>query len=335
MSTPARAPPAPVAHAEATTSAPPKSMAQKSKRTCKTYAPQEQQAWIMRVRNLQTAQLSPAEQERLTVMRKRADESRQLRSHAKCAKKIQKRSHQVAQCYWGGMKEAKSIASAPVAQQAMQYDALVTSTAHHMEECDEALAVASDSDEAPEMADVVTTDEMTDLLQQMRVEPKTSVETEAKFKLFEKYQEKVEAIRKDTMEFWETNKATFPGAVHTTFAGKIKDIDKAENMGVDFDASEWFVYHMLRKVDRNIKYMESLMEEMQKKLDLLANMQQEECPICLESFDEDRPGEILGCCHQVCVDCWDHWKQMRGADAFCPLCKHVEFVNALEEDERQ
>ena len=54
-----------------------------------------------------------------------------------------------------------------------------------------------------------------------------------------------------------------------------------------------------------------------------------ECPICLEPIDGDADAVVLGCCHRVCKECWTHWKAMRGAQAFCPLCRYSDFISQL------
>mmetsp|Transcript_114027 Transcript_114027/g.295275 ORF Transcript_114027/g.295275 Transcript_114027/m.295275 type:complete len:85 (-) Transcript_114027:108-362(-) len=78
--------------------------------------------------------------------------------------------------------------------------------------------------------------------------------------------------------------------------------------------------------------MAAVLEGFQKKLEQLANNDQTECPICLESFVEEgsRAAETLSCCHKLCQECWTHWKQVQHGHAFCPLCRHEEFLNVVQ-----
>lgn len=48
-----------------------------------------------------------------------------------------------------------------------------------------------------------------------------------------------------------------------------------------------------------------ILDSFEKKLAFLAKNDQEECPICLQQFQEDAPQapETLGCCHKVCKEC--------------------------------
>jgi len=40
----------------------------------------------------------------------------------------------------------------------------------------------------------------------------------------------------------------------------------------------------------------------------------------------------LGCCHAMCQPCWDHWKALKGAQAFCPVCRQQDFIVSVVEE---
>jgi len=134
-----------------------------------------------------------------------------------------------------------------------------------------------------------------ELLSQLRKEPANEEECAAKFMLYEGYAREVE-----------------------------------EAMGIPDDVREWFVFHMMRKAERNNLSMARILENFEKKLAFLANNDQQECPVCLEKFETgDKAPETLGCCHKVCKECWESWTQVMGGRPFCPLCRHDEFLGAV------
>merc|ERR1719277_1213178 len=75
--------------------------------------------------------------------------------------------------------------------------------------------------------------------------------------------------------------------------------------------------------------MSKMLEDFERRLQMLANSEQTQCPICLEDFNEARHAERLGCCHCVCADCWSHWTGVMHGRPFCPLCRHSDFVDVL------
>ena len=89
----------------------------------------------------------------------------------------------------------------------------------------------------------------------------------------------------------------------------------------------WFVHGMCKKAAQNSAVIDGVLRSIRTKLDLLSR--QDECPICLESFDADHIPQVLGCCHKVCDECWAHWKEVRRGRAFCPLCRNEEFVTEV------
>merc|ERR1719361_1735593 len=123
-----------------------------------------------------------------------------------------------------------------------------------------------------------------------------------------------------------------PRSVANDMDKHIQGIDKAENMGIPDDAREWFVFHMMRKAERNNLGMASILEAFEKKLEFLAANDQKECPVCLEDFGEAGSGhapETLGCCHKVCKECWENWTSVMHGRPFCPLCRNDDFLGEV------
>lgn len=166
---------------------------------------------------------------------------------------------------------------------------------------------------------------MHELLQDLKVEPVEQSEVAAKFSLFEKYLETVVDIRKELFAFWANARSDFPdGACHTIEA-EMKAIDREENTGLADGDQYWFVHGMTLKASANNKIISRTLALIKTRLDLLG--QQEDCPVCFEVFSSERPPTTLGCCHKVCAECWAHWTAMRHGAAFCPLCRHDEFLD--------
>lgn len=149
--------------------------------------------------------------------------------------------------------------------------------------------------------------------------------------LYEGYGTEVEQMRGTLMKFHEETKPTVPAAIAADMDSQVKGIDSAEAMGIQDDAREWFVFHMMRKAERNNLKMAGILEGFEKKLEFLASNDQSECPICLEDFvaGGDHAAETLGCCHKVCKDCWSNWSSVMSGRPFCPLCRHEEFLGAV------
>lgn len=170
-----------------------------------------------------------------------------------------------------------------------------------------------------------------DLLKQLRKEPANEAECAAKFMLYEGYSSQVEEMRGTLFKFHEEAKPTVPPAIMVGMDKQVKSIDSMEAMGIPDGAREWFVYHMMRQAERNNLKMAGILEGFEKKLEFLASNDQNECPVCLETFQESGAGapETLGCCHKVCKECWKNWSSVMGARVFCPLCRHDEFLGAV------
>jgi len=87
---------------------------------------------------------------------------------------------------------------------------------------------------------------------------------------------------------------------------------------------------MMRQAERNNRNMASILDEFDKKLKFLAQNDQVECPVCLDSFDSGaKAAETLGCCHKVCKECWHNWAKVMRGRPFCPFCRHEEFIGAV------
>eukprot|EP00438_Fugacium_kawagutii_P019603 Skav232776 [mRNA] locus=scaffold614:127775:130339:- [translate_table: standard] len=166
-----------------------------------------------------------------------------------------------------------------------------------------------------------------ELLAQLRQEPTNEDECAAKFMLYVARQTIEWMMRNTLMKFNEETSPSLPASVAADLGNQVKKIDSTEAMGIPDDAREWFVFHMMRKAERNNA---RILDSFEKKLAFLANNDQQECPICLDQFEEgNKAPETLGCCHKVCKECWESWSQVMGGRPFCPLCRHEDFLGAV------
>lgn len=172
-----------------------------------------------------------------------------------------------------------------------------------------------------------------ELLKQVRVEPRGEEECAAKFTLYEGYSQQLEKIRALLFDFYEESAPTVPPSVSGDWKRQLKNVDSHEAMGiVDDDGRIWFVYHMMKTAEKNNRIMTGTLEGFQRKIELLAQNDQTECPVCLEAFTEpggERAPEILSCCHKICEECWEHWRRVTYGNTFCPLCRNEEFLDVL------
>lgn len=174
-------------------------------------------------------------------------------------------------------------------------------------------------------------DEVTTLLEQLAKEPTDEAELAAKFALFENFLNTVVLIRDQTLLFWEENKDQFASADGRALASaeqEIRHIDNREAMGIVDNPHKWFVYSMTRKANDNSKAIGQTLAKLRGRLELLSREELGECPFCLDPMNVDA-STVLGCCHRVCTDCWTNWSTLKGKRAFCPLCKHEEFVQEI------
>jgi len=66
---------------------------------------------------------------------------------------------------------------------------------------------------------------------------------------------------------------------------------------------------MTVQASKNTTMINRILDGIKSKLDLLAR-EDEECPICLDKGDNMSSPVVLGCCHKVCKECWEQWKQV-------------------------
>jgi len=188
--------------------------------------------------------------------------------------------------------------------------------------------------EAVQTEDVIQVNEkeMGKLLRELRAEPKEESDQVSKFKLYEEFLKTVEESRKATFEFWKDTKEEFTQTAGQGNAVKqvekdLKDLDHEDNLAIQWSESRWFVYDMMVKADSNNDKIQKLMKTVETKLDLL-QQEDNDCPFCLEPLKE-KECHTLGCCHQTCSECWDHWKNFKGSQAFCPLCRQEDFLTDM------
>lgn len=190
-----------------------------------------------------------------------------------------------------------------------------------------AAAVAADAARAGNTGDAT----VDDLLRQLRAEPQENEECAAKFMLYETFFSQVEKIRGDLFKFYEDSESDLPPAVAGDMKKQLQSIDSEQAMGIPDDTRNWFVYHMMRQASQNNGTMAGTICDFEKKLEILANQTETDCPVCLEAFTEsgNHVATTLGCCHKVCKECWEHWTQVMNGNPFCPLCRHDAFVNVV------
>ena len=186
--------------------------------------------------------------------------------------------------------------------------------------------------------DVADVSELDALLAQLKTEPQNDDERVEKFGLYEKFLETIESLRTETFNFWRESKDNFVEAagedggssVLATMERNLASIDAAGNMAIDFSDTRWFVYDMTRKANNNNSVIGRVLQEIKTKLELIAHMD-ESCPICLDAMSPAPIGgiKVLGCCHKVCAPCWAQWQEIKHGHAFCPLCKHEEFMETV------
>jgi hypothetical protein len=178
-----------------------------------------------------------------------------------------------------------------------------------------------------EHATVAMTSELMTLLNQLATEPTNDAEISAKFLLFENFLGTVVTIREETLTFWGTNKDQFSGQTRVSAEREIAGIDNSESMGIVDDPRKWFVYSMTKKASENSASISKILSGLRARLELLSQ-DLGECPYCLEQMSVET-STVLGCCHRACTECWDHWVALKGARAFCPLCRNEEFIQEV------
>jgi hypothetical protein len=165
------------------------------------------------------------------------------------------------------------------------------------------------------------------LLDSLAVEPTDPAELVAKFALYESFLETVVAIREQTIDFWTANRDQFDGAALAAGDQAIRVIDNPVSMGIFDESQQWFVYLMMKKAHENQTSIACTLAAIRAKLDLLAQ-DDLDCPFCLDPIARESM-KVLTCFHKTCSDCWAHWEDLKGRQAFCPLCRHEEFVQDI------
>jgi len=307
-------------------------------------------AWVKRINTVQQERITPEMRER---MKKRAKRQQRQKLNARKCKGMQSKTRSNRKFLASAMKsmERGSVGSCVAVSRSakskmksiqkkdiyrdndfLNRGAVLGPVQSEKLEVDEAVIIADSLAEKVEEAEEVGAIEMEQLLKQLRSEPNTDEERNAMFELYETYHETVCEIRKQTFEFWEECKTDFQQGDRDDEGAVVKSIEKSLNkldsedalaMG-DYDGAIWFVYGMCKKAAANNDAIQGVLKMIRIKLELLSH--QEECPICLEEFDNEHMPQLLICCHKVCDDCWEHWKALRHGRVFCPLCRNEEFV---------
>jgi hypothetical protein len=190
-----------------------------------------------------------------------------------------------------------------------------------------AFSVGIESEASPVTIEAVL-NEMDRLLIQLKVEPENDEELAAKFGLYETLLKTVETIREQTLGFWEENKELFIGGSRESALKKLRSIDDENALSIpDDDGHTWFVFFMTKQAGKNSKTIEQVLSNLRGRLELLA-LEEIDCPFCLEVIVIGND-TTLGCCHKTCNDCWQHWTALKGTRAFCPLCRHNDFISSI------
>jgi len=322
--------------------------------------------WVQRVHEAQSRHMTPEAREELmrrvaisqrqeSCMHKcRAAKSHALRSHALAAEGLRQMAACSApeqctevQSRWttaqaaSESRQVRALQALDAAPQAAPIGGTVSLIREAQAEDEEALAEVAElvGAEDNSMLAVVAFGggeggagrTVKELLKQLRVEPADTEECAAKFALYEGYASEVEKMRGNVEKFRKECASTVPPAVATEMAQQVKGIDSDEAMGIPDGTREWFVYHMMCQAERNNGMMSGVLDSFEKKMEFLSTNEQSECPVCLDPFEEsgDRAPEVLGCCHKVCKECWESWVTITNNHAFCPMCRHPEFVDEM------
>lgn len=195
----------------------------------------------------------------------------------------------------------------------------------------------AEADTALATAQAAARAELSEVLKQLEREPESDEARTAKFELYETFANTVSTARAATLALWDEVRPEFEGhtAAHDAIEREIKAIDRPQNLGCH-DSCHWFVHGMVTVAAQNATLIERVLSNTRTKLELLSK--QLECPVCFESFESGGTSTCkpttLGCAHKVCEECWTQWRAMRGGHAFCPLCRHDDFLSAVLAEEQ-
>ena len=140
-------------------------------------------------------------------------------------------------------------------------------------------------------------EEFTDLLQQLRIEPKDGPELTAKFAIFETYMQAVTLLREQVLELWSRTKPELLTSNAATAVQiideSIQKVDSENNMGCDDEQDGiWLIYYMMKQAASNHAILSKVLKDIEIKLSLL-NRDDCECPMCMEPLQRPTT-KILG-----------------------------------------
>ena len=341
----------------------------------------EAQAWARRVHDVQFSRLSEPERERL---QQRVAQAKSMSVQMKKCKAVEARTYHAKAHSMQSMRESMTWGAEEQASRAQQRVAAMERDDRSLQMSSEAAPVSAstavvvsradnarrarrpappsgDDDEAPmppsplddmfagvvaEPAPAMSARDEAATIASLQAEPKNDAECAAKFSLYDAFSQKVSGIRDDLDGLVAEACPQLPELPKAAVQKDMKSLDSARNIGIADDARCWFVCAMYRQAVANCDKMRGISESITRKLKLVSDEIQTECPICLEPWskkddaeardgddDDEEEGVVpvtLGCCHQVCTTCWDNWAALNGGgEAFCPLCRHREFVDIL------
>jgi len=297
--------------------------------------------WRVAIRTKQSSNITPEMRERIRAkavrQKRRGKKVKRAKMYQKCAS-LNKRAWGQGNQKYLNTRNYESVESSAVQMRSVQevYQNM-DAWRNDDEEAECAMENMLDEMEAVQLADDVQVDDnsMDALLRQLRREPTDDEETQAKFALYENFLATVEASRKATYDFWddcreefEENAASSQNAVAQVEAD-LRAIDGEDNLGIVFMENRWFVYDMIVQADKNNETLKKALHNIEIKLELLQK-EDDDCPFCLENLAEAQlPFVTLACCHKACTECWTHWQELKGRNAFCPLCRNEDFLESI------
>lgn len=291
---------------------------------------------------------APQQQQQANVLMRQMDEDDEIIANSFAVPVLLSRQQQRQG------QEAGAAPSRPMAM--MMKNAIPVSAAR--EEKQMTTSYAWNQNQEAERERVTETEEQ-QALRGLQTEPKTDDERAAKFEVFEKFSNKMMAIRKDLDDTVAETVVELPPLPREAVKHSLKKLDSDNCRGI-FDQSRfWFVHDMFLQASKNCDLMNSISDEIARKIRLVATNTQDECPICLMTFatenanvvvnhhndndnDNDQqkqdndeeadpkvPAMLLSCCHKVCEECWKQWSELKQARVYCPLCRNEEFMKEV------
>uniref|UniRef100_A0A7S0CPX7 RING-type domain-containing protein n=1 Tax=Amorphochlora amoebiformis TaxID=1561963 RepID=A0A7S0CPX7_9EUKA len=252
---------------------------------------EQRRSWLGRVYKMQNAKITPEMRSR---MKARAERSKRIVKNARRGNKLALHS-KIAQRAWQDgycnilktREEKGNNRKKKMAQVAQVEVARMNKIQALIEDEEDEMDMARYDDISKEEAkNAVSVQEENSILKDLEKEPKDDEEVKAKFQLYETFLATVEAIRKETFDFWKEAKKEFVGNSKEDIERRLKAIDRFDNMGIDFESRVWFVYTMTRKATKNRSEITQVLKHINQKLSLLA--EQIECPVCLETLSGDK-----------------------------------------------